>query len=160
MSTVSDRKSYYFDTNALLKYYRQERGSLEIQKLVLAAHLILVSPLTLLECYSVLLRYVRKKQLPLAEARLIIKRLHKDSGLLDNISGLFQVVPLPTGSFSKAESILLEQAGQFSFGANDALHVAIASLLPDKPIFVTSDKSLKNVCNNISLHCYDPEFEQ
>jgi predicted nucleic acid-binding protein len=158
MSTTLDERSYYFDTNALFKYYYQEPGSVEIQQLVSISHPIFISPLTLLECYSVLLRYSRQKKLRTHKVRLIIKRLHKDTGLLNGTPGPFRIVPLPTGIFSKAESILLEQAGQLSFGANDALHVAIASLLPDKPVFVTSDRSLKNVCNNIGLSCYDPQL--
>jgi predicted nucleic acid-binding protein len=157
---MPDERSYYFDTNALFKYYYPEPGSVEIQRLVSISHpivAIVVSPLTLLECYSVLLRYSRQKKLRPHKVRLIIKRLHKDTGLLNGTPGPFRIVPLPTGIFSKAEGILLEHAGQLSFGANDALHVAIVSLLPDKPVFVTSDRSLKNVCNNIGLSCYDPQ---
>ncbi len=46
MNKVASLK-YYFDANALVKYYREEQGSLQIKRLVSNAKPILISPLTL-----------------------------------------------------------------------------------------------------------------
>jgi predicted nucleic acid-binding protein len=45
---------YYFDANALIKYYTKEPGSLQISRLVSNAKPILISPLTLIESINVL----------------------------------------------------------------------------------------------------------
>jgi PIN domain nuclease of toxin-antitoxin system len=49
-------QKYYFDANALLKYYQDEQGSLQIHRLVSNEKPILVSPLTLVECVGVLMK--------------------------------------------------------------------------------------------------------
>jgi predicted nucleic acid-binding protein len=48
---------YYFDANALVKYYREEQGSLQIKRLVSNSKPILISPLTLVECVSVFMNF-------------------------------------------------------------------------------------------------------
>ena len=150
-------KKYYFDANALFKYYRDEAGSLEVRRLVSSAKPIYISSLTWLECQSVLKKQQRQGKLKPRLVRQVWNRLRDDVSQSVTTLRPFCELPMPDGCFRKAESILLEHAGQLSFGANDALHVAIASLIPDKPIFVTSDQSLKNVCNNIDLPYLDPE---
>ena len=152
-------KKYYFDANALFKYYRDEAGSTEVRRLVSSAKPIYISPVTWLECQSVLKKQQRQGKLKPRVVRQVWNRLRDDVSQSVTTLRPFCELPIPDGCFRQAGSILLEYAGQFQFGANDALHLAIASLLPDKPIFVTSDQSLKNVCNNIRLLCYDPEFE-
>ena len=53
---------YYFDANALFKYYQNEKGSLRIRRLVARTpHPILVSELTLLECFGIAVKRHRQK---------------------------------------------------------------------------------------------------
>lgn len=150
-------EKYYFDANALFKYYRDEEGSLNVRRLVSNAKPIYISPLTWLECQSVLKQKQRQGQLKPRAIRQVWNRLRDDVSQSSSTSRFFYELPIPDGCFRQAGNLLLEYAGQFSFSANDALHVAIACLLPDKPVFVTSDKSLKLLCNEIKLPCYDPE---
>lgn len=152
-------KKYYFDANALFKYYRNEEGSLNVRRLVSSAKPIYISPVTWLECQSILKKQQRQGKLKPRAVRQVWNRLRDDVSQSSATSRPFCELPMPGRCFRHAGSILLEYAGQFQFSANDALHLAIANLLPDKPIFVTSDQSLKNVGNNIGLSCYDPEIE-
>lgn len=152
-------EKYYFDANALFKYYRDEEGSLNVLRLVSSAKPIYISPLTWLECQGKLKKEQRRGELKPRAVRRVCNRMRDDISTKSfATSRPFCEIPMPDGCFRKAGSILLEYAGKFQFSANDALHVAIASLLPNKPVFVTSDRSLKNVCNNIGLSCYDPQL--
>lgn len=152
-------KKYYFDANALFKYYRNEEGSLNIRRLVSNAKPIYISPITWLECQSVLKKEQRQGQLKPRAVRQVWSRLRDDVSPSFTTSRPFCELPIPEGCFRQAGSFLLEYAGQFQFGANDALHVAIAYLLPNKSVFVTSDRSLTKVCHQIKLPCYDPLAE-
>jgi predicted nucleic acid-binding protein len=152
-------KKYYFDANALFKYYRDEKGSLNVRRLVSSAKPIYISPVTWLECQSILKKQQRQGKLKPRAVRQVWHRLRDDVSQSSATSRPFCELPMSGRCFRQAGSILLEYAGQFQFSANDALHLAITYLLPDQTIFVTSDQSLKNVCNNIGLSCYDPEIE-
>jgi predicted nucleic acid-binding protein len=153
-------KVYYLDACALLKYYRDEPGSSQVRELLdtCGPHgKILVSHLTLLECYSVLMAYLRAERNKKLKKKLreIVERLTKDI----KSAKLFHRLRLSESEaiFYRAESLILTHAGKFSFGSHDALHLAIASLLPTPPVFVTSDKPVKNICASISLAFYDPQ---
>lgn len=156
-SEMTDEKSrFYFDTAAVWKFYRDEEGSLNIRRLVsyLPAP-VLVSPLTVLEFISILMKYRRKRYLKSGTVRKIVKRIRRDTA-----SRYFEVIPVAEASFREAEKILLEHGHQQSIGSNDALHLAIvrnASPISCDITFVTSDHSLKNVCEKVGLPCYDPE---
>lgn len=153
-------EKYYFDANALLKYYRDEKGSLNVQLLVASARPIYISPLTWLEYLSTLKKIQRKGDLKAREFRRVWKRLRDDVSTQSfATSRPFCELPMPDGYFRTAGDILLKY-GDKNFGTHDALHIAIAQLLPNQPIFVTSDKALKNVCKQINLPCYDPEIQQ
>ncbi len=78
---------YYFDANALFKYYQYEKGHLKIRRLVaLAPTPVLVSQLTLLECFGVAVKRYRKKLLKQKEVKKMFKHLRKDakSSFLNN----------------------------------------------------------------------------
>jgi predicted nucleic acid-binding protein len=79
MNDVASQR-YYFDANALVKYYREEQGSLQIKRLVSNAKPILISPLTLVECVSVLMKFNRNNQLKRRKLIKIIKLVDKNTG--------------------------------------------------------------------------------
>jgi predicted nucleic acid-binding protein len=173
-------KKYYFDTNALVKYYKasvdyygngkgseQEKGCEQVVNLVKTARPILISPLTLVEtigCFTKLFRKgsgvkttVRRRE----ELYGIIELLKGDIGENDTIRP-FKMIPVPDGFFTLAESILIENADS-NIQTNDALHLAIAkkleSSLESPIVMVTSDNSMKNVCGLMRLESYDSEIE-
>ena len=67
---------------------------------------------------------------------------------------------MPDRSFSLAQSILLQYACTYQIGSNDALHLAIMKrfdINENSFIMVTSDNSMKKVCEKIRTRVYDPE---
>jgi predicted nucleic acid-binding protein len=155
--------TYYFDTNALIKYYRQtELGRLNLRRLV-ATNTILISALTQLEFTNVLMKEYRRQNIRKAQAVALIKRMRRDTSLTGMNAGRpFQSIELPSGIFRGAEA-LLWQHYRIDIVANDALHIAIADKLMDNHSdleMVTSDKGVKFVCGQINLMVFDPETPQ
>ncbi len=164
MNNIAEQR-YYFDTNALLKYYnpllkhfQEEQGILRIRRLVANSDFpILISPITSLELVGKVTTFFRQKSIQRKTLRTIITHLRKDIGI-NPTSRPFEMVELPDNVFPLAETILLEHA-KFAIGSNDALHLAIVQKLPlYQPIMVTSDKSLQRVCESIQMPFYDPEI--
>ncbi|KHD07854.1 hypothetical protein PN36_13200 [Candidatus Thiomargarita nelsonii] len=152
---------YYFDANALLKYYQDEDGSLKIRRLVSNSSTpILISSLTSLESLSVVMKSYRQGVFKRKKVKHIVNRLRRDREAdLSRKNRLFKVVPMPEDTFRLAENILFQQAFTFDIGSNDALHVAIVKELQSQfsIILVTSDKSMQNVCERLSIPFFDPE---
>lgn len=157
---------YYFDANALVKYYhpflkhnQEEEGILQIRRLVSnSPEPILISPLTSLELICKLTQFFRKKSLKRKRLNTIITLLKKDISKNRITTRPFQMVTMPDNANRLAEIILLEHV-QFAISANDALHLAIVQSLPLQPttVMVTSDHSLQRVCERIQISFYDPE---
>jgi len=155
---------YYFDTNALLKYYnpllkqfQEEQGILRVRRLVANSLVpILVSPLSSLELIGKITAFFRQRLIHKKTLRTITTHLRKDIGT-NTTSRPFEMVELPDNVFRLAETLLLEQA-KFAISSNDALHLAIVKKLPlHNTIMVTSDHSLQRVCEQIQVLFYDPE---
>jgi len=152
---------YYFDANALFKYYHDEKGDLKIRRLVANAQKpVLVSSLTLLEYFNVVMQYRRKNIFKNRHIKKVFNHLIKDARF-NTTNHPFQIIPVSDEVFSVARNILFHHARTFKIGSFDALHLAIfgkLSLEPS-PILVTSDQSMQNVCKQLSISFYDPEIE-
>jgi predicted nucleic acid-binding protein len=162
MNHIAEQR-YYFDTNALLKYYNpllkqfeEEEGVLRIRRLVSNSSVpILISPMSSLELVGKVTAFFRQNKVNKKTLRTITTHLRKDIGV--NTSRPFKMVKLPENVFRLAETILLEQA-QFAISSNDALHLAIVKKQPYfQAIMVTSDHSLQRVCEQTQVPFYDPE---
>jgi predicted nucleic acid-binding protein len=157
---MNDRSSqrYYFDANALVKYYREESGSLQIKRLVSNNKPILISPLTLVECVNVFMKLKRNKQLKKKKLTTILKLIDKNVMYTDNHTiRLFKLIAIPEEIFLLAKRILVQHAHTFAIGSNDALHLAILQTLNIQAIMVTSDVSMQHVCEDLQIQFYDPE---
>jgi len=148
-------KRYYFDANALIKYYKSEEGSDQIVDLVKTMKPILISQLTFLETISVFIKFRRKKLIRKRQLDDIVKLLKQDIEYDEKISS-FQMIAMPEGIFQLAESILLENADA-AIQTNDALHLAIVKKQINQTIMVTSDGAMKNVCERIEIESYNRE---
>jgi len=149
--------NYYFDTNALLKYYDvngNELGVENVRNLVESEKQVLISELTILETISVL----KKKQRTNPNRKKYFRKTI-DFILID-IKSKFINIPVPEKSFEEAQNILLTY-GDFDVGSLDVLHAAIVNNLRDSVHFVTSDGSgggrLIGVCKKLQISVYDPE---
>lgn len=122
---------YYFDTNALLKYYnpllkqfQEEQGILQVRRLVANSLVpILVSPMSSLELVGKITAFFRQHLIHKKTLRTVTTHFRKDIGT-NTTSRPFEMVELPDNVFRLAETILLEQA-KFAISSNDALHLAI-----------------------------------
>ncbi|HDN26636.1 MAG TPA: PIN domain-containing protein [Thioploca sp.] len=152
---------YYFDANALFKYYHDEKGDLKIRRLVANAQKpVLVSSLTLLEYFNVVMQYRRKNIFKNRHINTIFNHLIKDARF-NATNRPFQIIPVSDEVFSVAQTILFHHARTFQIGTYDALHLAIFKNLSvePSPILVTSDQSMQKVCEQLSIPFYDPEIE-
>jgi predicted nucleic acid-binding protein len=154
---------YYFDTNALWKYYPpgwHEDGSLDIRRFVSnKSNPILVSPLTVVEFFGRLMKHRRQHHEKRKKIHKLALRLRRDTGT-ETKKRRFNIVPLPDGVFRLAETILLEHGYNFDIGSNDALHLAIAAKLQAyfaAAVLVTSDNSMQKVCEKMQILFHDPE---
>jgi uncharacterized protein len=109
---------YYFDTSALLPYYRNENNSLKIQKFLLDIDPpVLISRLTRVEFASAIARWVRMTELNEAEASLI------ENAFTDDMkSGLLVTQSISASHFNQAEKWISSK--RTSLRTLDALHLA------------------------------------
>ncbi|RKZ40768.1 MAG: hypothetical protein DRR00_32235, partial [Candidatus Parabeggiatoa sp. nov. 3] len=111
MNNIAEQR-YYFDTNALLKYYnpllkhfQEEQGILRIRRLVANSDFpILISPITSLELVGKVTTFFRQKSIQRKTLRTIITHLRKDIGI-NPTSRPFEMVELPDNVFPLAETI-------------------------------------------------------
>jgi len=152
--------SYYFDTNALYKYYRGGEKGVEVLERLVAQSLNFVSPLTQLEMIQVLLKEQRRGNLKKKAVRQFVEKMRRDTTGDIRSERPFKMIDFPSVCFERATALLLLHGGQFDFGSLDALHIAIGQWLQaDHPgvKMVTSDRGVKAVCERIKLPCFDPE---
>ncbi len=109
---------YYFDTSALLPYYRNESNSLKVQKFLLDIDPpVLISRLTRVEFASAIARWVRMTELNEAEAGLIENTFTNDIK-----SGLLVAQSLSPSHFNQAETWISSK--RTNLRTLDALHLA------------------------------------
>ncbi len=155
---------YYFDANALWKFYKDEQGSINIRRLVSnSSDPIIISSLTGIEFVGILMKYFRQGYLKCREIRKLAERYRRDITIQDNQRRPFRMVDTSVKVFRAAENILLKNAAKSNIGSKDGLHLAIMLELQNvypEIIMVTSDSSMQAVCERISLAYYDPETDQ
>lgn len=154
---------FYLDTNAFFKYYyHHEKGSLALRRLVSTAPKpILISSLTLVECFAVVMEHFRQGKLKKKQVNDLYVRLDKDVGQTAQTNRSFQLVSVPDGTFQMAKNILLHHAYTFRVETTDALHLAIVKQLQGQSpvVMVTSDQSMQKVCDRLVIPVYDPETD-
>ncbi|NBB93942.1 MAG: PIN domain-containing protein [Gammaproteobacteria bacterium] len=112
----------YFDTSAVLPYYRAERASEEVERLLRAqAQPVWISDLVQVEFASALSRWVRTGELEEPQAHRIEAAFHEDRR-----AGRFVTTAIGQGEFRQAR----EWLGSFKTALRtlDALHLACAHL--------------------------------
>ncbi|MEJ2034142.1 MAG: type II toxin-antitoxin system VapC family toxin [Deltaproteobacteria bacterium] len=108
----------YFDTSALLPYYREEPVSQQVQDLLVGSRPpILISDLTRVETASAVARWVRMGEIKESQAGLLENTF---AGDVD--SGLFLSNPLTPGHYRQAEKWL--NARKTALRSLDALHLS------------------------------------
>ncbi len=108
----------YFDTSALLPYYREEKSSPQVENLLREIQPpVLLSELTRVEMASAIGRWTRMKEIDEPQAALVENTFEQDVQ-----SGFFLVRTLTSRHFRQAEKWL--SARKTALRTLDALHIA------------------------------------
>jgi predicted nucleic acid-binding protein len=138
----------YVDTSALVKRYVNEPSSQSFDDFVAASDdEFVISPLTLVELQSVLMRRLRQNDFD----RAYLKRLrgHFDSDLR---AALWVVMPFPVDAFAAATRLIEEL--DVAVATLDALHVASAKALGCAR-FATADRQQARAAERCGLSIHD-----
>ncbi|MDF1614366.1 type II toxin-antitoxin system VapC family toxin [Desulfurivibrio dismutans] len=133
----------YFDTSALLPYYRTEPATAAI--LVLLRQLrppVLISDLTKVELSSAIARWVRMEELDESQAALLTNAIAADLE-----AGLFRVRPLATRHYRQAEKWLTARTTPLR--TLDALHLACCHT--DRAQLVTCDRTMHQAAQTLGI---------
>ena len=127
---------YYFDTSAVLPYYRQEHASDSIQALLeLQTKPVLISHLTEVEVASALARWVRMGELSEPQANRIESALHDDVS-----HGRFTLCSIESDHYRRAGHWIGTR--KTSLRTLGALHLACAE--SNQACLISEDEALLN----------------
>ena len=133
----------YFDTSALLPYYREEQASERVQELLFAqSRPVLISHLTEVEVASTLARWVRMGELNESQANQIESAYHDDVN-----HGRFLLRPMESVHFERATYWISMR--KTSLRTLDALHLACAEYA--RACLITEDDALLHAAKFFGL---------
>lgn len=141
-------EGYFLDTSALFKRYVQEEGSGIVDGLFIEDNLLFISSITLCEVISNLRRLVDVDGI-ITEKEFNLLRA---TFLGDVGDGLPELIELTT-------DILLESLEIISnkyITPLDAVQLASALSLPEKPVFVCADRKLSRIAEEHGLAVLNP----
>lgn len=138
----------YFDTSALLPYYRQEASSEAVQSLLTRQEYpVLISRLTEVEVASALARWVRTEELSEPQANRI------ESAFLEDMNaGRFVNCHIESSYYQRAGHWLLTR--KTPLRTLDALHLACAEA--HHAVLMTQDEALMKAALHFGLRAERP----
>ncbi|HAU31476.1 MAG TPA: PIN domain nuclease [Desulfotomaculum sp.] len=140
--------SYYLDTSALFKRYVQEEGSDAVNSLFDKGEPLFISAITLCEVTSNLRRLVDVDEILKSEEFDILRATF----LGDVGDNILEVIELTT----KIILLSLDIASKKYLTPIDAIQLATALSLAEKPVFVCSDQKLRRLAVENGLAVLDP----
>ncbi len=146
----------FFDTSAAAKHYRVEVGTAKVDAFLAEAgarHFL--SDLSVVELHSVLARLVRMGHIAAADFHLVRGRF-----LADIAGGLWQIVPITTIHFHRAQQLLVKHALAHSLRTLDAIQLAVAlnlHALTPFDAFVCADANLCRIAAAEGMTVVNPE---
>ncbi|MBI4303231.1 MAG: type II toxin-antitoxin system VapC family toxin [Chloroflexi bacterium] len=146
---------YYLDTSAIIKRYREEKGTDVVDQLIdhpLTGDRFYTSFLSVLELTSGVMRLTQSNRLKENEAREIIARFRED------LRTHFRVWPIDNDITTSAVGIVEE----YKLRAADAIHMATAlaifsALSGQHPLLVTSDREMLEAVKSSHHGALDPQ---
>jgi predicted nucleic acid-binding protein len=111
----------YLDASALVKYVLAEKGSEELEDLIVGRRDVILSDLAVTELVSALARRIGEGDLEPSGAQAIYRRVIRDME-----EGRFLRAELSSAVHRRAERLLLEMRKKVPLRAADALHLALA----------------------------------
>ncbi|MFU8821411.1 MAG: type II toxin-antitoxin system VapC family toxin [Gammaproteobacteria bacterium] len=133
----------YLDTSALLPFYREEKASAAVERLLMAQREpVLLSRLGELEVASAIARWVRLRELGEAQANQVENTFREDVR-----AGRFRLLDIEPGDYVRAREWLL--ARKTPLRVLDALHLACA--LRHEAELVTADVLMARAARHFGL---------
>jgi predicted nucleic acid-binding protein len=144
-------ETYFFDTSALFKRYVIEDGSQSVDRLFEKKNAIFISSVTLCEVISNLRRLVDVDKIITEEE---FKSL-KATFLGDVGDESLTLIEVSTTILLRSLDIITKKY----VTPLDAVQLATALSLPEKPVFVCADQKLLRMAENCGLSILDPCFK-
>jgi len=146
----------YFETSAVLKLYRREVGTSNVEAILRSAtSKPFVSRFAVIEALSVFNRFVRKGTITIDDYRLF-----EGQFLADLKAGTFDILAVEDAHFDLAEHLILTYGIQRECQAPDAIHLAIAvsiNRVGELREFVSPDRALLSLAAAEGLPTRNPE---
>ena len=139
-------EQYYFDTSAILPYYREEKHSQSVQNFLdLLSTPVVISHLTEVEFTSALSRLVRMEELDDAQAGII-----EQAFAGDRKDGLFKRVSFTVAHYNQAVKWL--SLRNTALRTLDTLHLAVSN--HGNLTIVTCDEILSKSAEKLGAACH------
>jgi len=135
----------FVDTSALVKYYYPERGSEEVEVLLLAAERVFVSRLSIVEMASALAKKQRGGMIGEQAERRIWNAFQSDLRS-DRVAS----VPLDEGLAAHASALVRDLGAREGLRTLDALQLA-AAMTRRQALFLSADQRLTKIAALIGL---------
>jgi hypothetical protein len=133
----------YLDASALAKYVLAEKGSEELEGLIVGRRDVILSDLAVTELVSALAGRVAEGDLDPAGAQTVYRRIIRDME-----EGRFLRAELSSAVHRKAERLLFEVRKKAPLRAADALHLALAGEAGAKRL-VTYDRRMHQAATTL-----------
>ncbi len=134
----------FLDTSALLKLYREEEGSAQVEREVNNANVIYLSTLAELEFRSSVWKHCRTKEISEGQVAIAVEAFVKDYSEYTFIEMSDEII-------SSAEKLLMKY-GNDGLRTLDSIQLASALTLRDENcLFLTYDKKLKKMLQKEDL---------
>jgi predicted nucleic acid-binding protein len=139
---------FFLDTSALVKQYRQEQGTAQVQSLFdNAEHELIISELALVEFASAFQRLLNRGEIDEAKMTHAVGKFDADA------ASRFTIVELRGGLVQHARTLLQ----QHKLRALDALQLAaVLSAKQRAPVFVSADERLIQAAQAHGLSTFNP----
>jgi len=142
---------FYFDTSALAKRYSPERGSEQVDTLLIdTENVIVLGNIAITELYSALSKKLRTREISNQGFLAAVYRFEKDIS-----ENRYRFLEVDNGIITASKTLILAHTG---LRTCDALHLALALELYElNPTIVTCDAVLFEACRAEGLKVLNPE---
>ncbi|MBI3753049.1 MAG: type II toxin-antitoxin system VapC family toxin [Deltaproteobacteria bacterium] len=129
-------QNHYLDTSALVKLYREESGTDEVERIFsLEESAIIISELAVVEFYSTLYRLLRMNEITDGILKSVVESFERDCKFR------FLIKPIGQDIFNKAKEIITKHGSKKSIRTLDAIQLAVSLKMKDI-VFVSADELL------------------
>lgn len=139
-------KTYYLDTSAFVKFYHQETGTDEVEKIFSTEDAsIIISEIAVVELYSALYRLSRMKEISEDALKTSIASFEEDCKYR------FSINSVDSNAITKATEIIKKYGNKKSIRTLDAIQLSISLNNENIVVFVSADTVLTDIAEKEGL---------